>query len=141
MCKHFRCCVAHAGGEKRNDLPLCRLVGLVSTLSETHRKEDQAARKGAHPGQDRRLPGVATHTQSLSELRFDLGWGPGQPRWVAIDCITGGSRSSSIKAVRRLNVQSGKRRGKVNKCCGHLARALPSVIVGTVCGKPMGSLK
>ena len=89
----------------------------------------------------RRL-GVATHTEGHNKLRLGLGWGQGQPgSRVAIDCVTGPSRSSSINAERRLNVQSGKRRSKVNKCCGHMARALPSVIVGTVCGKPMGSLK
>ena len=33
--------------------------------------------------------------------------------------------------MRRLNVQSGLRKGKVKKCCGHQVRALLSVIVGT----------
>ena len=38
--------------------------------------------------------------------------------------------SYSREEERRLNVQSGFRKSKVNKRCGHLARA-PSVIVGT----------
>ena len=50
---------------------------------------------------------------------------------VAIDWVTDRSHSSAIKAERRLNVQSGLRKGKVKKCCGHLARAQPSMIVGT----------
>ena len=41
----FRRRVAHAGGEGRiNVLPWYRLVGVVSTSSETHRREDRAAR-------------------------------------------------------------------------------------------------
>ena len=45
---------------------------------------------------------------------------------VAIDWVTGQSYSS---ARRRLNVQSGQRKG--GKCAAALARALPSVIVDT----------
>ena len=45
---------------------------------------------------------------------------------VAIDWVTGRSYSS---ARRRLNVQSGQRKG--GKCAAALARALPSVIVDT----------
>ena len=55
----------------------------------------------AHPGQDRRLPSVATY----SRLQ---GWGSGQlGSGVAIDWVTGRSYSS---ARRPLNVQSGLRR-------------------------------
>ena len=46
------------------------------------------------PGQDRRLPSVATHTQGSSERpAFDLGWEIvlQDGSWVAIHCITGRS--------------------------------------------------
>ena len=50
-------------------------------------------------------------TQGLSELRLDLGWGPGQPGFgVAIDWVTSQSCSSATKAGR-LDVQSGLRKG------------------------------
>ena len=50
--------------------------------------------------------------QGLNELRLDPGWGSKQPgSGVAIDWVTGRSCSSAIEAGRRLNVQSGLRKG------------------------------
>ena len=82
----------------------------------------------AQPGQDRRLPSVATHsrlqraTSVRSRVEIVLEDGSG----VAIDWVTGRSYSS---ARRRLNVQSGQRKG--GKCAAAFAPALPSVIVDT----------
>ena len=53
------------------------------------------------------------HIQGQSALRLDLGWWPGQPvPRVAIDWVTGRSCSSAITARRRLDVESGLRKGK-----------------------------
>ena len=53
---------------------------------------------------------VWSHTQGLSKLRLDLGWGSGQPgSGVAIDWVTSRSSSSGTKARRRRDVQSGLR--------------------------------
>ena len=79
----------------------------------------------AHPGQDRRLPGVATSVRSRVGIVLEDGSG------VAIDWVTGRSCSSAEKATRRLNVQSGLHKGKVNKRRGQLARAWLSVLVDT----------
>ena len=46
------------------------------------------------------------HSQGLSELWLDPGWGPGQPgSGVAIDWVTGWLCSSAAEAGRRLNLQ------------------------------------
>ena len=64
-----------------------------------------------HPGQDRRLPGLVTHsrlwqaTSARSRVGIVLEDGSG----VAIDWVTGRSYSS---AQRRLNAQSGLRKGR-----------------------------
>ena len=77
----------------------------------------------AQPGQDRRLPSVARHlsltraTSVRSRVGIVLEDGSG----VAIDWVTGRSYSS---ARRRLNVQSGQRKG--GKCA---AAPYPSVAV------------
>ena len=83
----------------------------------------------AQPGQDRRLQGVATHSrlQRATSVRSRVGIVLEDGSGVAIDWVTGRSYSS---ARRRLNVQSGQRKGR-KVCCGSLARALPSVIVDT----------
>ena len=44
--------VAHAREERINVLPWYRLVGVVSTSSEPHRREDGAARKGKWSSRD-----------------------------------------------------------------------------------------
>ena len=82
----------------------------------------------AQPGQDRRLPSVATHSrlQRATSVRSRVGIVLEDGSGVAIDWVTGRSYSS---ARRRLNVQSGQRKG--GKCAAALARALPSVIVDT----------
>ena len=54
------------------------------------------------------------HTHDFGELRLDLGRKPSAQEdgsGVAIDWVTGQSCSSAMKAVRRLNVQSGLREG------------------------------
>ena len=79
----------------------------------------------AHPGQDPRLPSVVTHSrlQPATSVRSRVGivfkkkTGPG----VAIDFVTGQSYSS---ARRRLNVQSGQRKGRKG-----VAAPYPSVAV------------
>ena len=82
----------------------------------------------AQPGQDRRLPSVATHSrlQRATSVRSTVGIVLEDGSGVAIDWVTGRSYSS---ARRRLNVQSGQRKG--GKCAAAPARALPSVIVDT----------
>ena len=83
----------------------------------------------AHPLQDRRLLGVVTHStlQRATSVRSRVGIVLEDGSGVAIDWVTGRSYSS---ARRRLNVQSGQRKGR-KVCCGPLFRALPSVIVDT----------
>ena len=63
------------------------------------------------PGQDRRLPGVVTHSrlQRATSARSRVGIVLEDGSGVAIDWVTGRSYSS---ARRRLNVQSGLRRGR-----------------------------
>ena len=80
----------------------------------------------AQPGQDRRLPSVATHSrlERATSVRSRVGFEEGSG--VAIDWDTGRPYSS---ARRRLNVQSGQRKG--GKCAAAPTRALPSVIVDT----------
>ena len=82
----------------------------------------------AQPGQDRRLPSVATHSRLLraTSVRSRVGIVLEDGSGVAIDWVTGRSYSS---ARRRLNVQSGQRKG--GKCAAAPARALPSVFVDT----------
>ena len=82
----------------------------------------------AQPGQDRRLPSVATHSrlQRATSVRSRVGIVLEDGSGVAIDWVTGRSYSS---ARRRLNVKSGQRKG--GKCAAALARALQSVIVDT----------
>ena len=88
----------------------------------------QAKWAAAHPGPDRRLPGVVTHSRLLRatsvrprvEIVLEDGSG------VAVDWVTGRSYSS---ARRRLNVLSGQRQGR--KELRLPIRALPSVIVVT----------
>ena len=82
----------------------------------------------AQPGQDRRLPSVATHSrlQRATSVRSRVGIILKDGSGVAIDWVTGRSYSS---ARRRLNVQSGQRKG--GKCAAAPTRALPSVIVDT----------
>ena len=62
----------------------------------------------AQPGQDRRLPSVATHSrlQRATSVRSRVGIVLEDGSGVAIDWVTGRSYSS---ARRRLNVQSGQR--------------------------------
>ena len=144
VCCHLCTTGWHTQGEKgRIDvLPWYRLVGVVSTSSETQGGKTELPCKGEwsprgtetsvlsylgmRPG---RFPGVVTHSRPL---RATAGSRVGtRTTWpVATDWVTG-SYSSAIKAGRRLNVQSGPRKGRVNKSCGHQARAWPSVIVGT----------
>ena len=94
----------------------------------------------AHPGQDRRLPGVVTHSrlQRATSVRSRVGIVLEDGSGVAIDWVTGRSYSS---ARRRLNVQSGQRKG--GKWPRPPARALPSVIVDTekVLQEANGSVK
>ena len=72
----------------------------------------QETERRAHPGQDRRLLGVMTHPRP--ERASARSWGPGQPgSGVAVDWVTGRSCSSAAEARRRLNVQSGLRKGQV----------------------------
>ena len=77
----------------------------------------------AHPGQDRRLPSVATHSRLLraTSVRSRVGIVLEDDSGVAIDWVTGRSYPS---ARRRLNVQSGQRKG--GKCA---AAPYPSVAV------------
>ena len=65
----------------------------------------------AHPGQDRRLPSVATHSRlyRATSVRSRVGIVLEDGSGVAIDWVTGRSYSS---ARRRLNVQSGQRKGR-----------------------------
>ena len=72
----------------------------------------QHAGAGRHPGQDRRLPSVVTHPKP--QRASARSWvGPGQPgSGVAIDWVTGWSCSSAVTAKRRLDVQSGLRKGE-----------------------------
>ena len=67
----------------------------------------------AQPGQDRRLPSVATHSrlQRATSVRSRVGIVLEDGSGVAIEWVTGRSYSS---ARRRLNVQSGQRKG--GKC-------------------------
>ena len=82
----------------------------------------------AHPGQDRRLPGVVTHSRPQgATARSGVGVVLEDGSGVSIDWVIGRSYSS---ARRRLNVQSGQRKGR--KELRLLIRALPSVIVVTV---------
>ena len=78
----------------------------------------------AHPGQDRRLPGVVTRSwlQRATSVRSRVGIVLEDGSGVAIDWVTGRSHSS---ARRRLNVQSGQRKGRKG------AAAPSSVIVVT----------
>ena len=64
----------------------------------------------AQPGQDCRLPSVATHSrlQRATSVRSRVGIVLEDGSGVAIDWVTGRSYSS---ARRRLNVQSGQRKG------------------------------
>ena len=79
-----------------------------------------ACEKGQYSGAGRQLTldktvgsRVWRHTQGSSELRLNLGWGPGQPgAGVAIDWVTGRSYSAT-RAGRRLNAQSGLREDQV----------------------------
>ena len=77
----------------------------------------------AQPGQDRRLPSVATYSRLLraTSVRSRVGIVLEDGSGVAIDRVTGRSHSS---ARRRLNVQSGQRKG--GKCA---AAPYPSVAV------------
>ena len=61
----------------------------------------------AHPGQDRRLPGVATLKAPASDQR--LIWGGGQGN-LALGSLSTVSSASYSSARRRLNVQSGLRK-------------------------------
>ena len=65
----------------------------------------------AHPGQDRRLPSVVTHSrlQRATSVRSRVGIVLEDGSEVAIDWVTGWSCSS---ARRRLDVQSGQRKGR-----------------------------
>ena len=77
----------------------------------------------AHPGQDRRLPSVVTHSrlQRATSVRSRVGIVLEEGSGVAIDWVTGRSYSS---ARRRLNVQSGQRKGRKGA-----AAPFPSVAV------------
>ena len=78
----------------------------------------------AHPGQDRRLPGVvtrsrlwrATSARSRVEIVLEDGFR------VAIDWVNSRSYSS---ARRRLDVQSGLRKGQVRAAATKLERTRP----------------
>ena len=65
----------------------------------------------AHPGQDRRLPGVVIHSrlQRATSVRSRVGIVLEDGSGVAIDWVTGLSYSS---AQKQLNVQSGQRKGR-----------------------------
>ena len=67
----------------------------------------------AQPGQDRRRPSVVTHSRHkrATSVRSGVGIVLEDGSGVAIDWVTGQSYSS---ARRRLNVQSGQRKG--GKC-------------------------
>ena len=82
-----------------------------------------------HPGQDRRLRGVVTHSrlQRATSVRTGVGIVLEDGSGVAIDWVTGRSYSS---ARRRLNAQSGQRKGRKGAAAPPI-RALPSVIVDT----------
>ena len=125
--------VAHAGEEGRiNVVPWYRPVGVVSTSSESHK----AGERSTFRWNGRQLTLVKTvgsrvwwHTRGLGELRLDPEWKPSAQEdgsGVAIDWVTGRSCSSGLKAGRRLNVQSGPRKGDKGR-----AQPEPSVIVGT----------
>ena len=63
----------------------------------------------AQPGRDRRLPGVVTHSRLQRATSVRSRVGIVLEDGVAIDWVTGRSYSS---ARRRLNVQSGQRKGR-----------------------------
>ena len=97
----------------------CPTASRVSVaVRESARVTGKACENGQNSGVGRQLTldktvgsRVWCHTQGLSKLRLDLGWGSGQPgSGVAIDWVTSRSSSSAIKAKRRLNVQSGLRK-------------------------------
>ena len=91
----------------------------------------------AHPGQDRRLPSVVTHSRAWQASAW-----PGVGTWLRgrYRLVTGRSCSSATKAKRRLNVQSGLRKGQV------YGKTLPGSSVADrdrgcwtgTCGKRMG---
>ena len=124
VCKHLSNMGWHTQGEK-DELTSCRgtvysawqkppvrraggRAGLPARVSGVKTVNIQVRWAAAQPGQDRRLPSVATHsrlqwaTSVRSRVRIVLEDGSG----VAIDWVTGWSYSS---ARRRLNVQSGQR--------------------------------
>ena len=86
----------------------------------------QRHRAAAHPGQDRQLPGVVTHSrlQRATSVRSRVGIVFKTKTAVAIDWVTGRSYSS---ARRRLNVQSGQRKGR--KGAAAPKRAVPRPVV------------
>ena len=82
----------------------------------------------AHPGQDRRLPSVVTHSrlQRATSVRSGVGIVLEDGSGVAIDWVTGWSYSSARR--RPMYSQANVRAGKVLR---PPIRALPSVIVDT----------
>ena len=89
----------------------------------------QAKWAAVHPGQDRRLPGVATRSglQRATSVRSRVGIVLEDGSGVAIDWVTGRSYSSTR---RRLDVHSGQRKGR-KVCCGPLSERCRPVIVDT----------
>ena len=78
----------------------------------------------------------------MSDLRLDLGWGPGQlGSGVAVGWVTGRLFSFASKAGRRLNVQSGLRKFPGKSASATLferGRPCSSVVEKGVCGKRIG---
>ena len=85
-----------------------------------------------HPGQDCRFPSVVTHSRlwRATSVRFRVGIVFEDGSGVAIDWVTSRSYSS---ARRRLDVQSGQRKGRKG--------AAPSMIVVTEKVMRMGPLQ
>ena len=95
--------VARAGGRTVNRQ--------APPIQEVRPVKIQVRWAAAHPGQDRRLPGVVTHSrlQRVTSTRSRVGIVLEDGSGVAIDWVTGQSYSF---ARRRLDVQSGLRKGK-----------------------------
>ena len=76
--------VAHAGREGRIDvLPWHRLVGVVKTSSETHRKKSPAARKGMWPPRstaNRQAPPILeVRPRLVKTVKFQVRWAGSSP--------------------------------------------------------------
>ena len=105
-----RLVAATSYGDDRQSSPILEVrpgntAGLVKTVNI------QVKWAAAHPGQDRRHPGVVTHSrlQRATSVRSRVGIVLEDGSGVAIDWVTGRSYSS---ARRRLDAQSGQRKGR-----------------------------